>query len=160
MDKLIRAFGHLRKSNPETRLTILGNGPAKQELLDLTRELGLSGTVEWFERVNRSFLYTLFSESTAVVIPSQFENYGIVAAETISLGVPTVVANSSALSEFVDAGLARGVNPPVTPESLESAISDVLLNPKGYSFRGKASRTIPSWDEVAARTFALYESLN
>lgn len=160
VDKLVQAFASLYNSNLQLRLAVVGTGPAKEELIDLTRQLAIGGAVEWYERIGKSQLYELFSESSAVVVPSQFENYGIVAAEAISLGVPTVVANSSALSEFVETGLALGVDSPLTSEGLRLALAKVLEDPKAFSFRREAAKFIRSWNEVAGETFALYESLN
>lgn len=160
VDKLIRAFASLYESNPELRLVVVGSGPAREELTDLTRQLAVGEAVEWYERIGKSQLYKLFSESSAVVVPSQFENYGIVAAEAISLGVPTVVANSSALSEFAETGLALGVDSPLTPNGIRLALLKVLENPKNFSLKDEAAKFIHPWNQVAGETFALYESLN
>jgi hypothetical protein len=69
------------------------------------------------------------------------------------------VANSSALSEFVTAGLATPVEPPVETEKLVDAMSMVLEDPKSYSSKRKTADMIQSWDDVAAKTFETYQSL-
>ena len=159
VDKILRAFAFLRTKNSLLKLTIVGTGSMKNELLALAASLKLGKSVEWLEGVQRSRIYRLYSSSTAVVLPSDLEAYGIVAAEAISIGAPTIVANSSGLSEFVKAGLALPIEPPVTEQKLVSRILQILDNPQGFSFKEKSPRLIPSWDEVAAKTFALYESL-
>jgi glycosyltransferase involved in cell wall biosynthesis len=69
------------------------------------------------------------------------------------------VANSSALSEFVTAGLATAVEPPVETEKLVDAMSLILEDPKSYSSRNRGSDMILSWDDVASKTFETYQSL-
>ena len=93
------------------------------------------------------------------VLPSYLEAYGIVVAEAVTVGIPTIVADSSALSEFVSAGIATPIRPPVEAEKLVDAMSLIMEDPKSYSPRSRASQVIQSWDDVAAKTFETYQSL-
>ncbi len=159
VDKIIQAFATLRKENPETRLIIVGRGPIKDELVQLATGLGLEGKIQWIDGAERRRLYELYSSSSMVVMPSEFEAYGLVAAEAISLGVPTIVANLTALSDFVSAGLAQPVDPPITSERLLGRISQVIKDPTAFSPQWHPGGVIPSWDEVARKTSAVYESI-
>ncbi len=159
VDKVISAFATLRKDNPSTRLTIVGRGPLRGELGQLSTSLGLEGKIQWIDGAEKGRMYELYSSSTVVVMPSEFEAYGLVAAEAISLGVPTIVANSTALSDFVSSGLAQPVDPPITGEKLHERISQVLQDPAAFSPKWNSGGVILSWDDVAAKTVALYESL-
>ena len=158
VDKIIRAFKPLNKENPRTRLVIVGRGPARIELLNLSHELGLDGKIEWIGGAEKARMNQLYSSSSVVVMPSEFEAYGLVAAEAISLGVPTIVANVTALSDFVTAGLAQPVNPPITSEKVLQSIKQVLADPSAYSPKDPPGDGILSWDDVASRTCSLYES--
>lgn len=157
--KILMAFATLREKHPSLKLTVVGRGPAREELLSLASRLRLGSSVEWREGLKKSELYALYESSTMSVLPSNLEAYGIVVAEAVTVGTPTIVANSSALSEFVMAGLAIPVEPPVEVEKLVGVMSMVLENPKSYSSRGRRSAMIQSWDDVAAKTFETYESL-
>jgi len=158
VDKIIRAFQSLQRADDELSLTVVGRGPMKDELVDLANELGLRSKVRWIDGVGKDALYSLYSSCSVVVLPSDLECFGLVAAEAISLGVPTIVTDSSALSEFVDKGLAQPVEPPVSPDKLESKLSLVLEDPAAFSPRKDSSGLILSWDEVAKKTCDLYES--
>ncbi len=159
VDKIIHAFTALRKGNPGTRLIIVGRGPVRDELMQLSTGLGLEGKIQWIDGADTGRLYELYSSSTVVVMPSEFEAYGLVAAEAISLGVPTIVANLTALSDFVSAGLAQPVDPPITSGKLLERISQVLEDPAAFSPKWGPGGVILSWEEVAAKTCALYESV-
>ncbi len=159
VDKIIRAFEGIHKNDPNARLIIVGRGPAKIELLRLSRELGLDGRIEWVDGAEKARMYQFYSTSTLVVMPSEFEAYGLVAAEAISLGVPTIVANATALSDFVTAGLAQPIEPPITSEKVLQGINHVLKNPSAFSPKLAHGEGILSWDEVAARTSSLYETI-
>ena len=159
VDKIITAFRTINRDNPSTRLVIVGRGPAKSELFQLSRDLGLEGKIEWVDGAEKAKLFQLYSSSTMVVMPSEFEAYGLVAAEALSLGVPTIVADSTALSEFVTAGLAQPIEPPMTSEKVLQSIAQVLKDPEGFSPKLTPGEGILSWDEVAERTSSLYETI-
>jgi len=159
VDKILRALAILLKETPNLRLTVVGRGPSKLELSNLASNLGLAKSVDWLQGLPKSELYKLYASSTVVLLPSDLEAFGIAAAEAIATGAPTIVANSTGLSELVDAGLALPVEPPVDGRGLASRISEVLESPEDFSPRGRSSNLILSWDEVAKRTFSLYESL-
>src|SRR5712664_611150 len=158
-DKLLAAFAILRQKRPSLKLTVVGKGPAKEELLSQAAHLQLGSSVEWLEGLTKPELYALYESSTMFVLLSYLEAYGIVVAEAVAVGTPVIVANSSALSEFVTAGLATSVEPPVETERLVDAMSLVLENPKSYSSKSKTSDMIQSWDNVAAKTFETYQTL-
>jgi len=159
VDKIIRAFEPIHRENPQTRLVIVGRGPAKIELLRLSRCLGLDGKIEWIDGAEKARMNQLYSSSTVVVMPSEFEAYGLVAAEAISLGVPTIVANLTALSDFVTSGLAQPIEPPVTSEKVLARIREVLADPSAYSPNTSPGDGILSWDEVVTKTCSIYEAI-
>ena len=158
-DKVLSAFAILREKLPSLKLTVVGKGPAKEDLVALAGQLKLGSSVEWLEGLKKPELYRLYESSTMFVLPSYLEAYGLVVAEAVAVGTPTIVANSSALAEFVTAGLAASVEPPVETEKLVDAMSLVLESPRSYSSRYKVSDMIQSWDSVAAKTFETYEGL-
>src|SRR5438128_3386620 len=159
VDKILEAFTVLKEKHPSLKLTIVGRGPVKEQLLSHAEHLRLGSSVEWLEGLTKPELYELYQSSTVFVLPSYLEAYGIVVAEAVAVGTPAIVANSSALSEFVTAGLATAVEPPVEMEKLVNAMSLVLEDPKSYSARKRSSDMILSWDDVAAKTFETYQSL-
>ena len=159
IDKIIRAFERLRRYDPDLGLTIVGRGSVRNELAGLARSLGVEAEIKWIDGASRDQLYQLYSTSSVVVLPSDLECFGLVAAEAISIGVPTIVTDSSALSEFVKAGLAQPVEPPVNVTKLEAKIAQVLDSPQAFSPKWESSGPILSWEEVADRTCSLYESV-
>src|SRR3989442_4593181 len=159
VDQILTAFAVLKEKHPSLKLTIVGRAPVKEQLLSHAERLRLGSSVEWLEGLTKPELYELYQSSTMFVLPSYLEAYGIVVAEAAAVGTPAIVANSSALSEFVKAGLAMPVEPPVEIGKLVVAMSMVLESPKSYSSKNKTSDMIQSWDDVAAKTFETYDSL-
>ncbi len=96
----------------------------------------------------RKDLLRWYATADAFVMLSGFESFGITVAEALAMGTPCVVAKSSSLAEFVDNGLCRGVDLPVSPERLAGEIRMTAKVPY--------TKEILDWDEVAARMLAVY----
>ena len=150
---VLRAVAELRKTYEGLNLTIVGKGPYKGELQQLAHGLDMNGNVKWIDRLPQSELFPLYASSSAVVLASEYENWGNTVAEAIGVGAPTIVADATSLHEFVEDGLAQPVSTPVNESKLAEKIGQVLENPKQYSPLGVASPLIKSWDEVAKMTF-------
>lgn len=153
VDLLMKAVSQLREKHDNLRLRVVGKGPYKEELLKLSQSLKLEDSIDWFDRLPQSQLFPLYASSSAVVLASEYENWGNVVAEAIAVGAPTVVANKSSLAEFVEDGLAEPIEPPMDENKIASVLGRVVENPEQYSPRGVKSPLIKSWDEVAEKTF-------
>ncbi len=104
---LIRAISILRKDLPEIRCYIIGDGPERNSLETLCRELGLEKNIKmlgFFE--DHKNVYALMKASRVFVLPSVREGYGIVIPEANACGIPvvTVEAKLNAASSLITHG--------------------------------------------------------
>jgi len=159
VDKLVQAFKILvNEYGVNAQLLIIGTGPYEKRLRRLIDKLGLQNLVILKHSLHREAYLEEIASSNVFVLPSEHECYGIVAAESIVMGVPTVVANSTALSEFVKNGLAFGIDTPITPQRIASTLYETLSRPqttKNCSFKDK----LLSWDQVVNQVEQLYLKL-
>jgi glycosyltransferase involved in cell wall biosynthesis len=156
VDKLIQSFRILTHEYAvDAELVIIGTGPYETGMRRLIKKLRLQKRVASKRRVPRRKYLEELASSNVFVMPSEHECYGIAAAEAIVLGVPTVVSNSSALSEFVESGLALGVDIPITPQGIASAVYEALITPQMTKTRSSQDKIL-SWDNVTGRLERLY----
>jgi glycosyltransferase involved in cell wall biosynthesis len=94
IDDLLKAFRTVLGSMPKATLAIVGAGPAKQKLELQSTEAGLAGSVKFLGSKNLDEIAALFQDSTALVLPSHSEPWGLVVNEALSYGCPVVVSNS------------------------------------------------------------------
>jgi glycosyltransferase involved in cell wall biosynthesis len=153
IDMVIKAVAKLRDKHDSLTFRIVGSGPYKNELVQLSRTLGVTRNIEWIDRLPQKDLFPLYATSSVVVQASEYENWGNTVAEAIGVGAPTIVANTSSLAAFVDEGLAQPVESPVNEVKLSMKIGEMLENPAKYSPKGVRSPLIISWDEAAEKTF-------
>lgn len=98
---VIRALREIHdRGMVEWKMVICGDGPFKGHLKRLVSRLGLEESVELKGFVSREELVSLMGNARVATLISRSENYGIFAAECLSSGIPTVVTDSTALSEF------------------------------------------------------------
>jgi len=88
VDILIRSIALVREHRPEVRCLIVGEGPEREALVGLVRDLGLEGSVTFLDFV--ADLYGLMKASKVFVLPSVREGFGLVAIEANACGLPVI----------------------------------------------------------------------
>lgn len=87
---LLRAFDRVR-NNSDTRLVIIGDGPQRNELEELTNRLGIQDDVSFEGYVKNPFPYVKAAD--LFVLSSRFEGFGVVIVEALACGTPVVATN-------------------------------------------------------------------
>jgi glycosyltransferase involved in cell wall biosynthesis len=89
--------------HPDMFLEIAGTGPEPlvHALRDLAIRLRLTDQVVWRGFVDSSMKSTFFADVDVVVMPSEYESFGLAAAEAMSAGVPVVVSATTGVTQIV-----------------------------------------------------------
>ena len=95
---LIRAMSKLPSS---TRLVLVGDGPLREEVEDVVRELGMQGRVRFRGRIPSEEVSALLAEVDICVQSSRWEGFGLVAVEAMASGVPVIATRVPGLAEVV-----------------------------------------------------------
>jgi len=85
-------------------LVVIGGGPHRKPLEDLTKNLGLESNVEFVGYVNAEEKMKIIASSTAMVFPSLCEGFGLVILEAFSQHKPVLVSNIKPMSDIVSHG--------------------------------------------------------
>ncbi len=103
-DLLIDAFAVVHRQRPTARLRIAGAEDASYErrLRQQVARLGLDHAVEFMGFVEGSTKARCFGEAGIFVLPSDEENFGIVFAEAMSVGLPVVTTPGVDLWSDID----------------------------------------------------------
>jgi glycosyltransferase involved in cell wall biosynthesis len=137
------------------RLTIIGSGDYEKEVKKVIGTNNLQNRIQWKKNLPYEELLKEYCKADVFVLPSIYEAFGMVVGEATLIGCPTVVANSYALTEFVDAGLAEGLSMPVNDREIAEKIENMTdKNP-----RKKAIEYFKDWDEVTDRYEHIYKKL-
>jgi glycosyltransferase involved in cell wall biosynthesis len=135
-------------------LQIVGKGPYKANLVTLIDKLGLNDSVKFYQDLTRQELLKMYVGAGVFVTLSQHETFSIVVAEALAAKTPCIVANTSALIEWIDNKNCFGINYPVDGHELAELITSVIG-------RKVKKEKLWDWDEVAQSILKLYkEQLN
>lgn len=103
---LLRAFAIVARKHPTSSLRLAGNGPKRDELVQLARELGIDGQVEFLGGKPAAELAAEYSKATCLVLPSRSEPWGLVVNEAMAQGCPAVVSDvCGCVPELIQPGL-------------------------------------------------------
>jgi glycosyltransferase involved in cell wall biosynthesis len=93
LDDLLDAFDQVHAKLPDAKLNLVGAGQLKDQLSARVNQLGLEQSVEFLGPKTTEEIGRLFMSSTALVLPSHSEPWGLVVNESLSYGCPVVVSN-------------------------------------------------------------------
>jgi rhamnosyl/mannosyltransferase len=141
VEYLIRAF----KKVPEPyKLVIIGSGPLKDELLELSRKAELQNRVIFYESQPRRRLIAFYYACEFFVLPSveRSEAFGIVQLEAQACGKPVISTELGTGTSFANLdGVTGIVVPPRDVEALESAMITLATNERLRAELGKNAFT-------------------
>ena len=100
-DLLIKAF-HLSKFNSKVKLKIIGDGELKEELSKEVEKMCLKTEVEFMGFQSREKIIEEFQNSTAFVLPSRGETFGVVYIEALMAGLPVIGTKCGGPEEFIN----------------------------------------------------------
>jgi glycosyltransferase involved in cell wall biosynthesis len=99
--RTLKAFNEIMDEYPDFRLTLAGDGKEAPEIHDFIEKRDLSSRVEFIQKqLSRSEMRTLFHESSFLVFPSEFESFGLVAAEAMATGLPVLIADRTGPRDY------------------------------------------------------------
>ena len=94
VDVLIRTLGQIKKDNPKIKLIIIGDGPEKENLESLAKELNLNNNTVFKGFLdNHDEVLSFIKSSKVFVLPSTREGFGISIIEANACGIPVITIN-------------------------------------------------------------------
>ncbi len=101
-DVLLTALKELREAGQIYRLTIVGDGPERGNLLALAKSGGIENQIDFVGAKRAPELATILNEHKILVVPSRWpEPFGIVAPEGIASGCVVIGSSQGGLPEAI-----------------------------------------------------------
>lgn len=133
-DVMLRA---LARSDSGWHLSIIGEGPERNELLRLSSKLGISERVAWHGAVTNAG--SLFGAFDAFVLSSRTEGTPITLLEAMDAGVPIVAARVGGVPDVIGAAHAILVAPE-QPDAVARALQEIQQDPAAAAERSVRAR--------------------
>ena len=123
---LLFAMKDILKKEPTCHLLLVGEGPSKEFLMELSKRLGIENNV--FFAQNTTETERFLSIIDVFVFYSLEEGLGLSLLEALASGKPCVASNVGGVTSIIDDGVTGVLVPPKDPHALAEAILRVLGN--------------------------------
>lgn len=143
----IQALPLLEKS---TRLQIVGKGPYKETLIKLGAKLGVAHRIDFYQDLRGREMLNRYANADLFMLLSKYEVYPITVLEALASKTPCIVANTSALKEWVAKKNCFGIDYPISSDKLASLITEVMESKVGEV-------KLWDWDEVVRELEHIYD---
>ncbi len=163
LDILVEAFIRVARRRSDVRLIIAGPDEGSEPSLRAAlKKAGLSNRVTFTGLLAGPEKWAALRDSTLLLLPSEFESFAVAALEALASGVPVLLSEQVALSDWVRAAQAGSVLPRDAGTWAEE-ISRLLNNPALLQAMGEAGRRLAeeefSGREVARKMLSAYEEI-
>jgi len=158
---LLDAVARLRRHYPRLRLVIAGDGSQRGALVEQARRRRIATRVTFTGWLPEERLHEVMSAASAVVVPSVYEPFGLVALEAAALNAPLVVARTGGLTEFADDDSTAITFTPGAVDDLVHAVRQILDDTRGATIRARRARRRlgehHAWPVIAEATLSVYQ---
>jgi glycosyltransferase involved in cell wall biosynthesis len=125
---LIEGVNHLKLTEPNARLLLVGYGPEEDKLKLLVNKLGLSDRVSFVGKVQQTDIPTYTAASDVFVLPSLTEGFGNVLLEAMAAALPIVATCVGGIPSLVEDGVNGFLVHPRNAGQIADKISFILNN--------------------------------
>jgi glycosyltransferase involved in cell wall biosynthesis len=163
VDYLIRAMADVDGHGLKARLTIVGEGQQKKDLMALARKLHISKNVMFEGFVPYADMPKYYKQCDVFCFPTLGEPFGEAVIEAMACGKPVIATNIGGPSEIIQDQVDGILVPPFSPGAIAQQIIRLIEDQKETRRLGERARETAvnrfSWDTVAEKYHQLYSEL-
>jgi D-inositol-3-phosphate glycosyltransferase len=173
VDTLIQAMSCLRVADipKPVHLAIIGGDPdagpqdmsaEMARLQKLSDDLCMGGMIVFLGKRGQDTLPYYYSAAEAVVMPSLYESFGMVALEAMACGTPVIASEVGGLGYLVQNGVTGYTIPDSEPDNLCEKLSWLLGDANLRRTMGQCAAEYAqdyAWEKIAAQIVDVYKGL-
>lgn len=159
----MHAFARHAARHPDATFHLYGDGPLRDRLEGLARDLGVDEVTTFHGRVDRSALLASYGSHQVLLFPSMHDSGGVAVIEAMAAGLPVVCLDVGGVGQAVPPG--AGIKVPVTtPAEAVAGLADGLDlladDPDGWQRASRlAMATALATPTITERAGTLYADL-
>lgn len=171
IETLIEAIALMRRQGVYVCLSVIGGdpdgGPETQNaemarLKVMSEQAGVDDLVTFLGKRSQDTLPYYYSAAEAVVVPSHYESFGMVALEAMACGTPVVASQVGGLAYLVQDEVTGYTVPVDEPQELAMRLRTLLEEPALRQKLGSQAAQLAqdyAWEKIAARVVDLYSDV-
>ncbi len=158
-DLIINAISKVKKIHPHVKCKIIGNGPSESYLKSLTSSLDLEKNIIFEDFYDdHEKLYGQIKSSSALILPSKREGFGIIVIEANACGVPVITIDNkmNAAKDLITTGTGWIIRD--DSEELSELINKIIENGISSNQRNICRDYAKNfdWNHIASQTEDYY----
>ncbi|MGB9684959.1 MAG: glycosyltransferase [Rectinema subterraneum] len=161
LEFLVRTLPAIMDALPNFRMVFVGKGYAKETLVDLARQLGISDRIIFHDVIyDRELLKAIYARADIFLFPSLYDNAPLVLREAAALKTPAVLIKNSTAAEVIhDKG--NGYLCTENMDDFAQTVIDALSNRERHmQIAEQAQKTLcRTWEDIAEEVAQRYRSI-
>ncbi|RJQ45234.1 MAG: glycosyltransferase family 1 protein [Nitrospiraceae bacterium] len=166
IDRLMHAVAYHRMYKRSLKLILAGgdgtDSDASAGLRHQARRLGILDSVIFEGRVPHDTLPVYYSAADALIVPSYYESFGLVALESLACGTPVVATRVGVIDSLVQSSISGEIVDSPNPHSIANALEKVISQQQSSLLSRKAIRAAVlryAWPNIASAVLDEYSDL-
>ena len=168
VDILLYSFQEISNKYPSMyrhiKLTIIGDGPLRNQYEKLARRLDVIRNVKFLGRISQEEKQKYLAESDLLIVPSRSESFPLVVLEGMGAGLPVIGTSVGGISEQITDGETGVLIQPEDTKALANAIIKLLNAPEDMKRMGIAGRKRVeenfTWEKRVEKIEKVYKNEN
>jgi glycosyltransferase involved in cell wall biosynthesis len=161
IDTLLHAMAIIEKERSDIELTILGDGPERDNIRRIIKDNKLSSTKLVGITPRDEYLTKYLANTDISILPSRSgEGNPYVILEAFQFGRPVIATNVGGTPEFIKNGetgiLIEPEDPKVMADAILKLVNDVELQKKLSKNGKKFLETLPTWEDQCEEIYQDY----
>ena len=162
IDQVIKAVLIVSKKIKDIKLIIIGDGPEKNNLIKLTKDLGLENNIIFTGFIYGDDLVKALQASDIFLLGSKSENMPLAVLEAMSTGLPILSVSSLGMLEIVKNEENGFLLPPDNPQEMANKIMELINDTEKLNNFSKKSRELSfaySEEQSAKKLLEIYNKI-
>lgn len=127
IDLTLKALKEVIKVYDNIRLIVVGDGPEKENLKKISRELMIDSKIDFIGAISRESLNEIINKADAFVLPSKYETFGIAYIEALACGLPIITSKCGGPEDFFNENIGLMISK-CNVDELSNAMINIIEN--------------------------------
>lgn len=159
IEYLLDAFPAIRRERTHAQLFIVGTGPLSPGIQAQIEQMNLVGQIQLIGYVSPDSLPDWYRVADVTVVPSIFEWFGKVSAESMACGTPVVVTERGGGADIVNEFECGRLVPLRNSQAIAEAVCAFLSGEENRQPNISRARQTFDWSVKLSRSFALLQGM-
>lgn len=143
---LIKVFEKFQRKKDEWSLVLVGDGPLKEDLVELSKQLRISEKVIFTGYQEYENIRSIYKSASCFILPSITEQWGLVINEALASGIPVLCSERAGCAPNLVENKEVGYTfSPFSEDDLETKMYRIVDDLNLYDFRSKTNLIIRQW---------------